>query len=330
MTQTFLLLSCVVLMLEQFACKSDKPETSINSSSFNLAAQSVDSSLYQNLDEGELIYVLEPILNNGTLQFAVDLFFQGDSSDSTTLRLPNRYSGHQDFDGIKNLRAILPATTLNDTDEPHRKKLAHSPQQVVHIQYQVAQLRDGKIGLGNHYQVILRENYFHFLGETFWVAPDWDDEKTIRVKLIWKKFPNDWTLVNSFGAGEKSQFIQAAFWKFRHSIWAGGDFRIYERRVMNHPVYVALRGEWNFSDEEFTETVAKIIHSERDFWQDYDFPYYLVTAIPMAGDDDQGGTGRINAFAMFLSDDRDLDYRFKRLLAHEAFHTWNGAKNCCA
>jgi predicted metalloprotease with PDZ domain len=46
----------------------------------------------------------------------------------------------------------------------------------------------------------------------------------------------------------------------------------------------------------------------------------------MAGDDDQGGAGRINAFAMFLSDDRELDYRFKRLLAHEAFHTWNGAK----
>jgi len=326
MTRIFLLLSCAVLTLEQFACKGEKPEANINSSSLHLAAQPVDSSLYQNLSDGELVYVLEPILIEGALRFSVDLTFKGDSTGSTTLMLPNQYSGHQDFDGIKDLQAISPATVLSNTDEPHRKKLAHAPRQVVHVKYQVAQLREGKIGLGNHYQVILRENYFHFLGGTFWVAPDWDDEKTIRVKLIWKKFPNDWTLVNSFGAGEKSQFIQAAFWKFRHSIWAGGDFRIYERRVMEHPVYIALRGEWNFSDEVFTETVAKIIKSERDFWKDYAFPYYLVTAIPMAGDDDQGGTGRINAFAMFLSDDRELDYRFKRLLAHEAFHTWNGAK----
>jgi len=323
MTQIFLLLSCTVLMLEQFACKNDKSETN---TSLNLAAQPVDSSLYQNLGEGELVYALEPILNEGKLRFFVDLIFRGDSSESTALVLPNRYSGHQDFDGIKNLRAVSPTTTLSDTDEPQRKKLAHAPRQIVHVQYQVAQLRDGKISLGNHYQPILRENYFHFLGETFWIMPERDDEKTIRVKLHWRNFPNNWTLVNSFGAGEKSQFIQAAFWEFRHSIWAGGDFRIYERRVMNQPVYVALRGEWNFSDEEFAETVAKIIKSERDFWKDYEFPYYLVTAIPMAGDDDQGGTGRINAFAMFLSDDRELDYRFKRLLAHEAFHTWNGAK----
>jgi len=323
MTQIFLLLSCMVLMLEQFACKNDKSETN---TSLNLAAQPVDSGLYQNLGDDELVYALEPILNNGILRFAVDLIFKGDSSGSTMLMLPNRYSGHQDFDGIKNLQAISPAAVLSGTDESHRKKLAHPPRQVVHVKYQVAQLRDGKIGLGNHYQVILRDNYFHFLGETFWVMPEREAEKTIRVKLHWKNFPDDWTLVNSFGAGEKTQSIQAAFWEFRHSIWAGGDFRIYERRVMEHPVYIALRGEWSFSDEEFAETVAKIIHSERDFWQDYNFPYYLVTVIPMAGDDDQGGTGRINAFAMFLSDDRELDYRFKRLLAHEAFHTWNGAK----
>ncbi|MGH7595586.1 MAG: hypothetical protein ACREOI_04500 [bacterium] len=313
-------------MVEQFACKNDQPEANINDAPFRLAVQPVDSSLYQNPGDDELVYLLEPILREGELGFSVDLIFRGDSSGSTTLVLPNRYSGHPDYDGIKNLRVISPANMLSDTDEPHRKKFAHPPRQVVHVQYQVAQLREGKISLGNHYQAILRENYFHFLGETFWVAPEWDDEKKIRIKLQWKNLPSAWTLANSFGVGEKSQAVRAALWEFRHSIWIGGDFRIHERRVMSHPVYVALRGKWNFSDEKFAETVAKIIQSERDFWQDYDFPYYLVTAIPMAGDDDQGGTGRVNAFAMFLSDDRELDYRFKRLLAHEAFHTWNGEK----
>jgi len=327
--RTLFFLPLLLLAASQSACHEEKPGAEANraeSQRRESALPLLDSSRYANLGENELVYALAPVWQGDTLQFAVEMMFAGDSSGSTTLVLPNRYGGQWHLDGIQNLQTLSPATAWRDTDQSHRKQLVHPPRQTVHVKYRVAQTRHGKIRLGNHYQTVLREKHFHFLGETFFALPDWDYYKSVRVKLHWHDLPADWTLANSFGIGQTSQEIELTLWKFWHSIFAGGDFRIYERQIEEQPIYVAIRGEYDFTDDEFNEMVLKIIKAERDFWSDYVFPYYLVTATPISGNGDQAGTGRTNAFAMFLSGDRELDYRLKRLLAHEAFHTWNGGK----
>jgi hypothetical protein len=182
MTKIVLLLSCAVFVLEQIACESDKPAVSLDSAPSYSAAQPVDSSLYQALGKGEIVYVLEPILNEGTLRFAVDLIFQGDSSGNTTLVLPARYSGHQDFNGIKSLQAISPATVLGDTDEPNRKKLTHAPCQTVHLNYHGVQLRAGLPNLEEYlqeYNKVLRR-YFtssaRFAKNSRLLADSWSND----------------------------------------------------------------------------------------------------------------------------------------------------------
>jgi predicted metalloprotease with PDZ domain len=88
-----------------------------------------------------------------------------------------------------------------------------------------------------------------------------------------------------------------------------------------------MRGDWKFSDEEFFGLVEKIVRAQRSFWNDHDFPYYLITLIP-TGEQccSYGGTGLTNSFATFISTNTGIDLRMKYLLAHELLHTWIGQK----
>jgi hypothetical protein len=67
---------------------------------------------------------------------------------------------------------------------------------------------------------------------------------------------------------------------------------------------VATRGKWNFTDEEFAGLVEKIVLATREFWNDFEQPYFLVTLLPIESDPQSksiGGTGLINSFATFVT-----------------------------
>lgn len=76
--------------------------------------------------------------------------------------------------------------------------------------------------------------------------------------------------------------------------------------------------------KEFNNTAVKIISAERDFWNDYRFPHYLVSLIPIGTIcDSRGGTGLNHSFSAFMGSDCLLDDELIFLIAHENFHTWN-------
>lgn len=274
----------------------------------------------------DVSYAIEPFYDINTFRLIVVMEFKGNKSGETKIILPNNYGSNEDIKGIKFLKPLSASTFIEDTDRPEIKTVKHSPNSLVRIYYQVEQIRMDDIALGNHYMATINKKYFHFLGETFFIVPDFDTTIDLVFKLYWNKLPHTWMLANSFGVNEKSQEVKLPIWKFKHSIFVGGDFRIEKRFVYNNPVYVALKGNWTFTDDQICDLVQNIIREERDFWNDFNFPFYLITVLPITGDNDQGGTGRINSYALFLSKDRKIDYRLKRLLAHETFHTWLGEK----
>jgi predicted metalloprotease with PDZ domain len=274
----------------------------------------------------EISYSIEPYYDVNAFRFTVVLTFKGDSSGETKIKLPNNFGSDRDINGIKFLKSLSENTFIENTDKPEIKIVKYTPGAIIRINYQIEQVRNGEPELGNHYMTTINAKYFHFLGETFFVIPDWDNSSEIIFHIYWKNFPQKWNLANSFGVNNRNQDFKTRLWKLLHSVYVGGDFRIIQRYVYNNPVFIAIKGKWDFSDAQFCDLAQTIIREERDFWNDFNFPFYLITIYPINGDNDQGGTGRVNSYALFLSKDRQLDYRLRRLLAHETFHTWLGDK----
>lgn len=289
-------------------------------------SESVSSA--KNLKENsyDISYTIEPYYDINILRFIVVMEFKGDKSGETKILLPNEFGGQYNLEGIKYLKALSENTNIFDTEKSDQKIVRYPPETLVKIYYQVEEIRDDDIELGNHYMVVLNRRYFHFPGETFFIVPVWERNNEYRIRISWNHMPSTWNLANSFGINEKIQSIKTSIGKFRYSIFTGGDFRLMKKSIGNNSVYLSIRGIWKFSDDRFLELTKEILRVERDFWNDHNFPFFLISVLPIDGSGDQGGTGRTNAYSLFLSDDREIDYRLKRIIAHESFHTWLGEK----
>jgi predicted metalloprotease with PDZ domain len=276
-------------------------------------------------DKPSISYEIQPYYDLKLFRLSVTLEFKGDSSGETRIIIPNEYGGQKQFDGIKNLRATSSNSYIVDTNIKNEKIIKYTPNTFVRLEYQVEEIRHDDIELGNHYQTVIRKGTIHFLGETFFILPDWGDEKEFSFKLIWKNIPSNWSLANSFGVNQKTQEFKTQLWKLRYSIFAGGDFRISKKTSGNNSVFLAIKGKYKFNDNQFLDFTETIIRNERAFWNDFNYPFFLVTVLPISGTGDQAGTGRFNSFALFIDQSRDIDFRLKRVLAHETFHNWVGA-----
>lgn len=143
--------------------------------------------------------------------------------------------------------------------------------------------------------------------------------------MVWINLPPDWSLSNSYGTNQARQEFRASMNGMRNAVFLGGDFQVRQTAVREKPVYIAMRGKWEFKAEEFISLVAKIVELEREFWDDFDHPYYLVTLLPLESRGmgmSIGGTGLINSFATFVTPNAPIE-RLRFLIAHEYFHNWN-------
>lgn len=270
----------------------------------------------------EINYSIEPFYDLNSFRLIIVLEFKGDKSGETKIILPNS----PDLNSIKYLKTLSPDSYILDTDKPEYKIIKHQPGSSVRIYYQFEESRNGNLELGNHYMAIVNKGYFHFLGETFFIVPAWDLNSECSFKIMWNHLPQNWNLANSFGVNEKYQEFKLSLWKFRRSVFAGGDFKIIPRFIGKDVVYIAMRSNWKFSEDQFCDLVRDILIEERNFWNDYSCNYFLVNLLPISGGGEQGGIIRDNVYSLFLSADRTIDINMKRLISHDIFHTWIGEK----
>src|SRR5258708_6101620 len=131
------------------------------------------------------------------------------------------------------------------------------------------------------------------------------------------------TVSESTNHAKKTQSLLA----LSNGLFVGGDFRLKNVLVAGHLVYVAVRGDWPFTDENFADLAAKVLSAEREFWNDRNVPYYLVALMPMdAPSGEYAGTAVEDGFLMLMSGGTQLGLDIQFLLAHEMFHTWNPAQ----
>lgn len=275
-------------------------------------------------------YVLEPVADETGLRFRIELNFTGHEAGRTELILPSRSASETRIhDAIQKLEILPPTIEVTDTSEPWVKVLTHEPGQAIRVRYELGQDRADALQAmrGAGFRPILQPTYFHWLGNA-WVRPGLDESEPIAFSLEWKNLPQEWIISNTFGANQRQQQFTADLRSFTNSVFVGGDFRLRTITIKQQPVRIALRGAWAFTDESFVSLVEKIFQLQRDFWNDFNYPDYFVSLLPLEPLPQglaNSGTGLSHSFATFATPNCTLE-DFKYLLAHELFHNWNSRR----
>jgi predicted metalloprotease with PDZ domain len=282
----------------------------------------------------DLGYVVRRVEDaGGRYRLVIEVSFAGHASGRTPLQLPDAWAGEKElYRDIGALEATSARTSLEPGEDAGKRTLVHPPGARVALRYEIRQTDElERIEHDRAYRLLAQKDYFHTIGYAMWVTPAWKDDEPRSIRIRWEGFPKGTVLATSFGSGSGDDAVAQSFTdslsRFRHAVYAAGDFRLHTVDVRGRPVSVALRGKWGFSDEDFVDLVERIVDVERAFFADDDFERFLVTLIPTGtGCCSYGGTGLTNSFATFVASDLPIEGRMKHLLAHELFHTWNGRK----
>lgn len=269
-------------------------------------------------------YTIEPIVFEKKPSLKITLSFTT-VSDNTTLALPERWAGQRDYyKDIRDLKVLTPDVSLQQSKEPHLRTILAPTGTLVTISYVLV---SGQGAQFSGHRAIITSDYFHIIGHNLFATPSMSQTKSVNISLNWKGFPKKYSFANSFQANQTEQKFSITFETFKEAIFVGGDFRVHEEKINDKPVFIAIRGKWLFSDKEFTEYLHKIIEGQRKFWNDNDFPYFLITLIPNGqACCSSGGSGLNRSFITYMAADQKIGPDLAWLYSHELFHTWNGEK----
>jgi predicted metalloprotease with PDZ domain len=281
-------------------------------------------------------YEATPRWSDGAPKIKIAVNFKGDKSGATKIRMPSQFGGQSElYKSVQNLKLLTPNAQIADGEQPEIKIVKHASGAEIRLEYEIIQDWQGapqaggaSQNAGGGYRPILQKDYFHLLGSGAWILPDLYEDARLRVSIVWKNVPANWTLASSFGANQTRQNFATDVKSFVSSVFVGGDFQIRQRSVKGKPIFMAQRGKWKFTNDEFADLVEKIVLVQRDFWRDHDQSYFLVTLIPLEADPNSlsiGGTGLTDSFATFVTPNASLE-NLKWLIAHEYFHNWNSPK----
>jgi predicted metalloprotease with PDZ domain len=270
----------------------------------------------------------EPTLNDGKLTIHIRLDFAGGRNGTAELDLPSDWAGQSHLEtGIRNLKALSAHTVLLDTPPSNLKTLRFSMGSYVAVSYDLLKDWNGPLEYPKQFRPVLERDFFEFNTQNALVRPKFGPSDIVTVFLDWRNLPISWKLATSFGTNAHCQAFTGPWHKMMNALFAGGDFRIHSAGTAGQQLVLAIQGNWPFSDEEALDKIQKIIWAERKFWQDEDFPYYLITLKAFEGDNGgSNGSAFTNAFWLYLSRDSTFSYGIQKLLAHESFHAWSPYK----
>lgn len=185
----------------------------------------------------------------------------------------------------------------------------------------------------------MNKDYFHVLGRNLFLTPqDYmsdDPYEKHDFYIDWFGFPDKYLIHNNLNLNKNNQHIKANLdYEFYSSIFMGGDYRIHEFDYKNGLVKFAVRDTWHneLTDEFMFQTIKNAVISQRDFWKDYDKPYFSVSLTPTVSQNDSlykgsstSGTAIKNGFFVEGTNNpfNSKDF-FSYLIHHELMHNWIG------
>lgn len=185
----------------------------------------------------------------------------------------------------------------------------------------------------------MNDSYFHVLGEELFMVPEdifHTKNRIIEAKIVWKDFPNDFVIHNTFASQKKTQSIRGELHTtLFHSLFVGGDYRCYQFMCNNKPIIFAIRGNWyaDYSNDSLLlKNLERTIFTQREFWNDYSQNYYTVIMTPTVSQNDTlykgqsaTGSGLKNGFMIQSSNNPFNSMEvMKYMFNHELMHQWIG------
>lgn len=268
-------------------------------------------------------------------RFAARVSFDAGGRTQTAVRLSTEWGGVSDFHtGLREVSAASAGTSVAQAEIPNRWLVRHPPHGRVEVRYDVVNRVahiDGEtpLQMRDFYRNALGAGHFQLSGHGILMQPEPQrDSDPLDACLEFNGLPAGWSFASSDIAGQQAGRaawkVRASPQRLRSSLFVGGDYRLLRRDIAGRPLWIALRGHWGFPDDKFADATAKVVEGHRRFWEDFDFPHYLVSLSPnrLPGGS-TGGTALHHAFAMHAS--KDFSVRgpgFEHILAHEHLHTW--------
>jgi predicted metalloprotease with PDZ domain len=273
-----------------------------------------------------LSYAFEPGVTADATTLRVRLSFRGAPETREEVEIPTEWAGEK-LQGVVNLRALSSDTAVIDTASPGIRLIRHSPNREVVLAYDVVKDWRGPFRHPAEFHGSLLPEYIEVNGDNALIHPKLAPEDPVVVHFDWRKLPPAWILATSFGtaAGRdgRCQSFSGPWSAVQQALFTAGEFRIRRFQIGARPAVLAIRGEWTFSDDEAIAGIRKAVGVVRDFWQDDNFPYFLVTLKPFDNDSGMGdGSAFTNAFWLYLSRRDSISGQLPTLI-HETFHVWD-------
>lgn len=279
-------------------------------------------------------YTISPQTENGINQLKIKLVTPTETDGETTLLYQDKGWGQDSLHNVLASMKVLNTEATITTQRDSGWVIIKHPKDVkeLEFEYSIKQDTKGDLTTMQTYRPIVQPEYFLVFAHNLLMLPEEivrPEGNTFNVSIDWERFPEDYALVNSFGANNAIQTVKGITEEEIHSaVFVGGDFRVYNIDIKGKKVAFAIRGDWEvFSDSTLVNILDKTITSQRNLWQDHTQDYFAITMIPTVQERGSGfqGTGLTNSFAVNATNNKYLEPEgLVYLFNHELQHNWTG------
>jgi predicted metalloprotease with PDZ domain len=264
-------------------------------------------------------YKIKPIPQIDRTDLEISIQFKMEKEKTTTIKLapgcygtPDIYKYVTSFDGKDGTIVTKSAKKTERTVRANSKGEAL-------IKYVLS--FDPKIIEDSAFAPKIHQNYFSIAG-CQWMLRIGDDEEKRDVSVEIVDAPKDWNFHSSIKRNATNIRTKASYSDLLSArIGGGGDSHTFY--VKNKPVSVFIKGEFDIPKHKIFAAVEKIVRIQRDWFEDYEQPFYNVVINERKGV--VAGTAVANQFVCFVRPEVD-EVALNMILAHEMFHNWLSIK----
>jgi predicted metalloprotease with PDZ domain len=245
-------------------------------------------------------------------------------TQNSKIYFPNTWiSNINYFKDIKDIKILSKGTSIFDTEDPYVKLLKHSSPAPIIIEYTIL---PHDMNADQHpYYNIIEDNFFHFFGYGVFCYPDIQTDKNIPITIKWKTNEKH-NLINSFGQNTREQELNVSIDRLNRSSYWGGLYGLKKVKIHNTEFHIV----YTKSTEALSHTIAnlakKIFNYQREFWKDYDYPFYFIGLIKDYNLQSMySGTSVENAIILYIDNTSPISMdQMAIFIAHENWHNWLG------
>lgn len=274
-------------------------------------------------------YQITPVIEGDQSHFIVSIDFKTNQKGESRFLFPHVWGIGSPDESIK----ILQVKNATYKEDSTGLTVSYRKNAKVRITYRLNNsVTDSIPGRGQEYLPTIKPTYFTLFSNSGLIVLEDTTKSHFDFTINWKNYPKQYKLqpVTSFGKGLSQQLRSATVEDVQNAIFVGGDYRLYEFINAHDQITTfAIRGKWNFDDQELDEVIKSTLEQQRKFWDDYSTKNYLIT-VSAGGYENEfeqsyTGTGLNNSFAVTAvcnstTQPESLYYLFH----HELMHHWIG------